>query len=724
MLGPEAGEDLCRACAEATGGNPFLVSELLGEFRRTGRVARNIDPSDVDALVPERVSASVLMRVGRIGEDAAMLARAVAVLGERARLSTCARLAGLHPKRVAELGVALVNAEILISGEPMRFVHPLLRTAIYEDLDHAERAEMHAQAARVLAEQHCERGVIAAHLLATTPAGDSRVVAMLREAARTALLGGAPDTAAALLRRALDEPPNGTQRPEIVFELGTAEYEIGDAAATSHLREAIDTTTDPHTRARAVMALAWTNHPDARSQRVQLPLYERAAEEIGAHDRELQLQLEGARLGALLLNPDLAPRFEDAADRFAELPSLTRAECLIRSFLARRALEGGPIAPAGDLAEQAARHPALVSEGGHPLWRTNVTICLMEAERYDEAEHILSRAIRHAERRGSPQWLARAQWLRGLVRHRRGDLRGAEVDGRAAVDIHGGAAPYTKTPGLVVVIDTLTDQGRLTEAEALLADRGMDGTLTPTLFSVLPLLARGRLHAAAGRNDRARDDLVDALGRIDSSRGMFPWAADVRIALVPVLIAMNEVVGARAVAEEALVAARVAESPRRLGAALRVSALCESGGKRLDLLGRAVDTLAASPALLWRAHALVDYGSALRAAGDEQQARQVLRTAMDVAHRCGAAPLADRAEVELRAAGGRPRRRAVLGAHSLTASERRVAEMAAEGLSNKDIAQALFVTLRTVELHLSNAYAKLGIRSRHELSRALTVDGE
>ncbi|KGI68056.1 LuxR C-terminal-related transcriptional regulator [Mycolicibacterium rufum] len=724
VLGPEAGEDLCRACAEATGGNPFLVSELLGEFRRTGRVARNIDPSDVDALVPERVSASVLMRVGRIGEDAAMLARAVAVLGERARLSTCARLAGLHPKRVAELGVALVNAEILISGEPMRFVHPLLRTAIYEDLDHAERAEMHAQAARVLAEQHCERGVIAAHLLATTPAGDSRVVAMLREAARTALLGGAPDTAAALLRRALDEPPNGTQRPEIVFELGTAEYEIGDAAATSHLREAIDTTTDPHTRARAVMALAWTNHPDARSQRVQLPLYERAAEEIGAHDRELQLQLEGARLGALLLNPDLAPRFEDAADRFAELPSLTRAECLIRSFLARRALEGGPIAPAGDLAEQAARHPALVSEGGHPLWRTNVTICLMEAERYDEAEHILSRAIRHAERRGSPQWLARAQWLRGLVRHRRGDLRGAEVDGRAAVDIHGGAAPYTKTPGLVVVIDTLTDQGRLTEAEALLADRGMDGTLTPTLFSVLPLLARGRLHAAAGRNDRARDDLVDALGRIDSSRGMFPWAADVRIALVPVLIAMNEVVGARAVAEEALVAARVAESPRRLGAALRVSALCESGGKRLDLLGRAVDTLAASPALLWRAHALVDYGSALRAAGDEQQARQVLRTAMDVAHRCGAAPLADRAEVELRAAGGRPRRRAVLGAHSLTASERRVAEMAAEGLSNKDIAQALFVTLRTVELHLSNAYAKLGIRSRHELSRALTVDGE
>lgn len=723
VLGAGAGDGLCRACAKATGGNPFLVSELLGEFRRTGRPALDIDASDVGAFVPERVSASVLTRIRRIGADATTLARAVAVLGERARFSTCGRFTGLPPKQLTELIAALLNAEILVSGEPLRFVHPLVRTAVYEDLDHGKRAEMHALAARVLAEQHCERGVIAAHLLATTPCGDPRVVAMLREAARSAISGGAPDTAATLLQRALDEPPDDTQRPETVLELGTAEYEIGDAAATSHLREAIETTVDPYMRARAVIALAWTNHPDARSQRAQLPLYERSAEEMGTHDRELQLQLEGARLGALLLNPDLPQRFEQAADQFTELPSLTRAECLIRSFVARRALEGGPVARAGDLAEQAARHPALVSEGGHPLWRTNVTICLMEAERYDAAEQILSRAIRHAERRGSPQWLARAQWLRGLVRHRRGDLRGAEVDGRAAVDIHGAAAPYTKTPGLVVVIDTLTDQGRLVEADALLTDRGMDGTLTPTLFSVLPLLARGRLHAAAGRNDRAHDDLTDALRRIDSSRGMFPWAADARVALVPVLLALGEEASARRVADDALAAARTAASPRRLGGALRVRAAFEIGEDRVRLLRQAVEALAASPALLWRSQALVDYGAALRRAGDPEQARKMLRVGMDLAHRCGAAPLADHAEAELRDAGGRPRRRALLGAHALTASERRVAEMAAEGLSNKDIAQALFITLRTVELHLSNTYAKLGIRSRQELHRALTDAG-
>ena len=311
------------------------------------------------------------------------------------------------------------------------------------------------------------------------PSGDDDVVTMLREAARSALGGGAPDTAAALLRRALDEPPGNGDRPLVLFELGNAEHEIGDAAARSHLREAGETTADPLLRARAFTALAWTTHPDARHQREQLPLYERAAAEVRGHDRELALQLEAARLGALLLNPDLPTKFEDEAHRFADLPALTGAECLLRSFVARGALDTGPIAVAGDLAEEVASHPALVSQGGHPLWRTNITICLVEAERYDVADHVLSRAIRHAERVGSPQWLARALWLRGLARHRSGDLRAAEADGRAAVDIHGLTADYTKTPGLVVVVDSLADQGRAEEGEVLLTERGMDGELAP-----------------------------------------------------------------------------------------------------------------------------------------------------------------------------------------------------------------------------------------------------
>jgi DNA-binding CsgD family transcriptional regulator len=236
---------------------------------------------------------------------------------------------------------------------------------------------------------------------------------------------------------------------------------------------------------------------------------------------------------------------------------------------------------------------------------------------------------------------------------------------------------------------------------------------------VLPLLARGRLRAAAGDDVRARADLEDALRWIRLSRGLFPWASDACVALVPVLRNLGDDAAAMAAVEQAMQAGTVAQSRRRLGGALRVAGVLEGGKRGLELLRRAVDTLADSPALLWRAHALVDLGAALRRDGQVISARPILRDGMELAHRCGATPLADRAEEELRGAGGRPRRRAGVGADALTASERRVAELAAVGASNKEIAQSLFVTLRTVEMHLSNAYSKLEIRSRHELAAAL-----
>ncbi|HEX2284923.1 MAG TPA: AAA family ATPase [Mycobacterium sp.] len=718
-LGEDASMQLCRACAQATGGNPFLLSELLGEFRRDARPASAIDPRAVHRLAPERIAAAVLLRVSRLDPEAPALARAAAVLGEQARLILCAQLAGSDPPKAAKLVAGLVDLAVLVGGEPLRFVHPVVRTAIYNDLSAAERADLHARAAKLLAEQRADPGAIAMHLLSTPPSGDREVVTMLREAARSALAGGAPDTAVVHLRRALDEPPDGADRPSVLFELGNAEHEIGHPGAPGHLRQAGETATDPVLRARAFMALAWTTHPYPHRQREQIPLYEWAAEEVRPHDRELALQLDAARLGALMLNPDLPTNFEDEADRFADLPALTASECLLRSFVARRALEGGPVSVAGDLAEQAAANPALVSQGGHPLWRTNVTICLVEAERYEVAEHILSRAMRHAERNGSPQWLARAQWLRGLARHRRGDLRAAEADARAAVDILGPKVDHNKTPGLVVIFDSLADQGRTDEGEALLIERGMDGDLMPSLFSVLPLLARGRLRAAAGDDMRARADLEQALRWIRASRGMFPWACDACVALVPVLLNLGDEEAARDAADQAAHTATVAQSRRRLGGALRVRGLIAGGEHGLELLRQAADALATSPALLWRAHAYVDLGAALRRAGRSVTARRVLRDGMELAHRCGATPLADRAEEELRAAGGRPRRRAGIGADALTASERRVAELAATGASNKEIAQSLFVTLRTVEMHLSNAYSKLEIRSRHELATAL-----
>jgi len=128
--------------------------------------------------------------------------------------------------------------------------------------------------------------------------------------------------------------------------------------------------------------------------------------------------------------------------------------------------------------------------------------------------------------------------------------------------------------------------------------------------------------------------------------------------------------------------------------------------------------------VLEHARALADFGAALRRRGRRSNAREPLRRALDLAHRCGATALVDRAHAELIATGARPRRAVVTGLDALTASERRVAQMAAEGLTNRQIAQALFVTEKTIEWHLGQAYRKLEIGSRSELPRVLDAEAE
>ena len=123
-----------------------------------------------------------------------------------------------------------------------------------------------------------------------------------------------------------------------------------------------------------------------------------------------------------------------------------------------------------------------------------------------------------------------------------------------------------------------------------------------------------------------------------------------------------------------------------------------------------------APAPLELAHALVDLGAALRAAGQRTGAREALSRGLELATTCDAAPLAERAYQELRLTGARPRRPARSGVAALTPTELRIARLAAEGATNPTIAQQLFITTKTVEWHLTNAYRKLGTRSRDQLA--------
>jgi DNA-binding NarL/FixJ family response regulator len=176
---------------------------------------------------------------------------------------------------------------------------------------------------------------------------------------------------------------------------------------------------------------------------------------------------------------------------------------------------------------------------------------------------------------------------------------------------------------------------------------------------------------------------------------------------------------AQELAREEVELARAWGAPRAIAVALRTRGLAEGGSEGIETLRESLSVLESSSAKLERARTMVELGAALRRANARVEARELLKEGLDLAVRSGAQPLVGRAEEELAATGARPRRRLISGVESLTASERRVARFAAEGLSNKDIAQTLFVTTKTVEVHLSNVYRKLGIGSRSELPQAL-----
>ena len=197
--------------------------------------------------------------------------------------------------------------------------------------------------------------------------------------------------------------------------------------------------------------------------------------------------------------------------------------------------------------------------------------------------------------------------------------------------------------------------------------------------------------------------------------GYLPWRSEAALAQ----LALGDHESAERLAEEELQLARAFGAPRALGVALRAAGVVAGGDRGASLLREAIDAFDRGDARLERARALADLGAMLRRRNRRTEARELLREALDAAHRAGARPLADYAETELRATGARPRRVVLTGLDSLTASERRIVELASQGLSNREIAQTLFITARTVEGHLTSVFRKLRVQSRDELPAAL-----
>ena len=731
QLDAEADERFCAACWELTAGNPLFVRELLAAARGEGLPARGGSVPTLQRIAPAAVGTSVLARLGRMGADATALARAVAVLGAGTEVALAAQLAELDLV-VAELTAdRLAAAQILAPVRPLEFFHPLLGAAVLGDIAPGARRLAHRRAAELL-EGGGSLARVAAHLLACGPAGDEWVVRRLRDEAREALERGAPDVAASYVRRALREPPAAGELAAVLFLLGTAEFRAGQSGAVAHLEQALAAAgEDPRTLIAACSALALAYASSDRAQRA-VEVLERAIAAVGDMGATLTLteqlgtvEPEPLRQAGLALTLDAASVLCGMVNESTALAALRRAEEL-RARL--NALPDPPVTLLVVLAWYAARknragearelaERVLAYEPYPPpleiCMYLIVTLTLVEC--YDAVERLCEDLLAAARRRGARQELAAILVFRASAWCDRGALADAEADARWALER---AEGVHRMHAVSEVIRVLIERDALGEAEHEL-DQHPDPLTSRSDEAVRFLIARGRLRGAQGRLQEALDDFLECrercarLGRLTLSA--VPWRAEAAL----VHAALGDSGEARRLAGEQLELARAFGRPRTLGISLRAYGLIEGRESGLELLHEAVQTLEASQSPLELARALTDYGAALRRAGRRVKARAELERALDLAHHCGARRIANQARAELRAAGAKPRRDAITGRDALTAGELRVARLAAEGLTNRDIAQALFITTKTAKAHLSSVYRKLEITRRGQLADAL-----
>jgi ATP/maltotriose-dependent transcriptional regulator MalT len=344
---------------------------------------------------------------------------------------------------------------------------------------------------------------------------------------------------------------------------------------------------------------------------------------------------------------------------------------------------------------------------------------LLHAGRPKDAVAMIELLQKDASRCGSVTGAAIATSLRASAYSRGGDLTALEALSRRALELSLEGGWQTGVALAVsLLVTALTRQGDLNEAEQTLQGRGLIDKLPETVsFFDWLLLARGELRIAQHRTQEGLDDLLE-IGRRERLSG---WEEGLlwRVRAAPVLAARGERDHGRRLAEEELEMARHRGTPGHLGTALRALGLTLQGTAGIEHLRDAAALLAKSGWRLEHARAFGDLGAALRRTNHRADAREPLRAALEIAHRCGALPLEQTIRTELTATGARPRNAMLTGAESLTTSERRIADLAARGLTNPQIAQTLFVTRKTVELHLSTAYRKLGIQSRQHLPEAL-----
>ena len=717
LVGAELGEEAAgRIAAEVhrrSGGNPLFVGELI----RATREAADSGDSAPEASPPQTVVNLVRRRVARLPAETQAVARALAILGDSATGEEIESLTGLDTEVVLIGTDRLAEAELTDPGDPRSFRHPILREAIVDSIPDGERALLRMGAARAVSGRDATRA--ATHLAAARPdepCGEEWAAETLRRAAAAARARGGGGEAIAYLRRALLEPLADRERREILLEVGGLEAQARDYAALEHLGAAAELASDPLERGRIALVRG-----DALFHMIALEECSRvcreAIAELGDTERELRLALEATALSAEAVRGVNRDRPGELEGEVAAAQTPGERAVLAHVIADLAATGSSPAARVRELGRRALGGRKLLDEVGpaSPIYIYAGT-ALAWAGDLDTVLELTTEGIERGRRSGSLVAVSYSAALRAGTALLAGDLALAESDSELVVSELPVADPMAYGIALGWLIETLVERNRLEDARAVLERSGLTGELPELGTSDFLMMARAALIAAEGDAEAALAELESVGRRVARARYANPAAMAWRSRLAELLAAAGEADRARALAEEEVELARAFGSDRATGVALRTRGAV-TGGAGVDDLRAAVALLdRVSP--LEHARATVELGRALHLRGDEA-AREILYSGMDLAHRAGAHALVERAMEALRETGARPRRPRLSGIDSLTPQERRVAGLAAEGRGNREIAESLFLTRRTVEMHLSNAYRKLEIGSREQLPDAL-----
>ncbi|MEO6866964.1 MAG: LuxR C-terminal-related transcriptional regulator, partial [Gaiellales bacterium] len=720
---------VAQALHAATGGVPFLVTEQLTSIAAMSDRSEAELAQVVDLNASVGVAASVKNRLRSLGDAAEQTMYAVTVLGEHATSALVQEVAELDHDATAKAINDLEAAHLIdVSGQPIRPIHPLVTQAAHSLLSSSRLHELHRRCLVALQAAGADVPDLAAHALATNPSGDARTAHLLVDAGRRALDRGAPDIARQLLERALREPAEAALRAETLPIVAQAHLRAGDATlGVERWRDAIELSDSTDSRVELLIEMA-----DA------LVLAGRFADSVQAfveardllepeHDPRSPLRrtlLARASTATAMLTSSWHEEIVKTAEVSLATDSTLDTHADRQLFIAvayARAFEGTDAAATANLALRGLAGTEFVEQEGCD---SNVlfaaTGVLAWADRHEDDLRLLSTALEDARRRGSVLGHATAMFCRGGLWQRRGHISRAISDIESSVAAHD--LGWTGYVGVAqaLLVSLLISAERVEDARSQW-ERIDHQLWRDTRIRQYLLDAEGELLTAEGDLDGAVRQLVAAEQLRDASMPnpamTDSWAH---------LAAAYRIAGRGNEAEAVLESVR--EPLERWGAPrgrarmrVELAQLTSSPAARCALLEHAVDLYRSYGAAADLSEALRLLGRYHRDAGNGDAARELLREAHAIAGQVGAIVQAKAAALELERLGDAVSA-TITAISKLTPGELRVAELAASGMTNRQIAEALFVTIKAIEWHLSHTYAKLGIKGRRELAGVLGIN--